>query len=110
MAYRRNLLDSIKNHLVVHVSLLKRAVGPTVPVSAELPTFNAILQAAHVPSRGLDHKLVHNQRGAQAMVLVQWEGLLPSLVTWEDSDQRQRDFPATSPWGQGGTLGGGPRQ
>ena len=38
--------------------------------------------------------------------MIHWEGLLASLATWEDPARLQQQFPATPPWGQGGTQGG----
>lgn len=41
---------------MVHVFLLKRVVGATVPVSAYLPPTNAFLQAEHTLARVLDQQ------------------------------------------------------
>uniref|UniRef100_A0A8R7QQL8 Chromo domain-containing protein n=1 Tax=Triticum urartu TaxID=4572 RepID=A0A8R7QQL8_TRIUA len=83
-AYRLNLPATSKIHPVVHVSLLKQALGATVPVSAELPPTNSVLQAEHVPTRILERKGVQKHGEHQAQVLVQWDGLPSSLATWED--------------------------
>lgn len=101
-AYRLNLPATSKIHPVVHVSLLKRALGATVPASAELPPTNTVLQAEHVPTRILERKCISKQGVQQPRVLVQWGSLPSSLATWDDPEQLQRAFPATPPWGQGG--------
>jgi hypothetical protein len=89
------------------VSLLKKAVGATVPVSAELPPPDSVLQAPHSPSQVLECKMVRSQGEMKLRTLIQWSDLPANLATWEDPEKLQEKFPSTPPWGQGGSQGGG---
>lgn len=113
VAYHLDLPDTSKIHPLVHVSLLKKVVGATVPVSAELPPPESVLQAPHSLSQVLECKMVRSQGEMKLRALVQWSELPADLATWEDPEKLQEQFPATPPWGQvkeGGMsrLAGGP--
>lgn len=106
VAYRLNLPPTSKIHHVVHVSLLKRAVGAEVPVNAQLPPPNTVLQAEHSPGGVLDKKLVRVDGTLETRVLIKWSDLPADLATWEDPVKLQQQYLASPPWGQGGPQGG----
>jgi transposase InsO family protein len=58
VAYKLNLPASSQIHVVVHVSLLKKAVGPDVLVSPQLPPSINVLQTVRAPAEILAHRLV----------------------------------------------------
>ena len=87
--------------------LPKKAVGATVPVSAELPPPDSILQAPHSPSQVLECKMVRSQGEMKLRTLIQWSELPTNLATWEDPEKLQEKFSSSPPWGQGGSQGGG---
>ena len=106
VAYKLKLPEVSKIHPVVHVSQLKKLVGPEIPVSSNLPPANTILQAEHTPACILGHKMVKMQGASQPRILVQWSDLPSSLATWEDLSDLQRRFPVAPAWGQVGSQEG----
>lgn len=106
VAYRLDLPETSKIHPVVHVSLLKLAVGATVQVNAELPPPDYVLQAPHSPNQVMECKLIRSQGETKLRTLVRWSDLPAALATWEDPKQLQQQFLSTPPWGQGGPQGG----
>ena len=106
VAYKLKLPEGSKTHPVVHVSQLKKLVGPEIPVSSTLPPANTILQAEHQPTCILGHKMIKTQGASQPRILVQWSDLPSSLDTWEDLSDLQRRFPVAPSWGQAGPQEG----
>lgn len=106
MAYKLELPEGSKIHLVVHVSQLKKMVTSDIPVSTTLPPTNTLLQAEHQPASILEHKLIKVQGALQPRVLVQWSELPPSLATWEEPQDLQLRFPMAPAWGQAGPQEG----
>uniref|UniRef100_A0A8R7Q3H5 Integrase catalytic domain-containing protein n=1 Tax=Triticum urartu TaxID=4572 RepID=A0A8R7Q3H5_TRIUA len=106
VAYKLQLPVDSKIHSVVHVSQLKKAVGPSTQVSCDLPPVNSILQAEHQPEAILDTKFIRVRGEMQPRLLVQWGALPASLATWEEPAELRRRFPAASAWGQASPQGG----
>jgi hypothetical protein len=104
VAYRLALPESSRIHPVIHVSQLKKAIGPNIQVQPVLPSPLDILQ---VPVRILQRRLRQQGPIAVGQALVQWSGQPEALATWEDVDDLKRRFPRAPAWGQAGSQGGG---
>jgi hypothetical protein len=90
VAYRLALPESSRIHSVLHVSQLKKAVGPHTQVQTIFPSPMDILQ---VPTRILQRRLRQQGNMAVSQVLVQWLGQPECLATWEDADELKQRFP-----------------
>jgi hypothetical protein len=107
VAYKLDLPATSKIHNVVHVSQLKLRLPASQSVSADISLLClddfAILQLQQVLARR------QIQRGGVMVprALVQWTGLQPSAVTWEDEHSLRRRFPGVLSWGQDSSQGGG---
>jgi hypothetical protein len=99
-AYKLDLPESSKIHSVVHVSLLKKQISPSVPVQDD--TALTCLQAAvnSAPQQILDTKLVQVGHAAIPHVLVRWSSVPTTWCTWEHEALLQERFPSSSAWGQ----------
>uniref|UniRef100_A0A0A9AFY1 Integrase catalytic domain-containing protein n=1 Tax=Arundo donax TaxID=35708 RepID=A0A0A9AFY1_ARUDO len=116
VAYKLQLPADSHIHPVVHVSQLKKAVGPDAIVSSELPPSVSVLQDIQTPACILDHKLIKRGKSTVARVLIQWKELLVDMATWEDLDEMRWRFPHSTAWGQavlqeeGNVTDGTPRE
>jgi ribosomal protein L21E len=84
VAYKLDLPEGSRIHSVVHVSLLKKAIRSSTPVSTQLPPTIDILHSVQAPVQVLAHRLVKRGNITKLQVLIQWEGLPVHLATWED--------------------------
>ena len=92
------------SHLVFHVSQLKKAIGATHQVIADLPSYFALnLMLEQI----LESRLVPHGTSRIQQVLVKWNNLPPSLATWEDYDALRQEFPRPAAWGQATFQGRG---
>jgi len=85
VAYRLQLPEGARIHLVFHCSLLKPFKG--IPEHADTTPFPAQFindQPVHTPLAILDHRRSSLEPHARWEVLVQWCGLSPDEATWED--------------------------
>jgi len=103
VAYRLALPETSRIHPIIHVSQLKKAIGPLVQVQTQLPSLDAL----RVPSRLLQRRLRQQGAVTVSQALVQWSGLPESLATWEDIDDLKRRFPRAPAWGQATAQGRG---
>lgn len=100
VAYKLELPPGILICPVVHVSLLKKALKPDTPVSADLPLQCVADSSGVQPEAILRRQLVKRGKAAVPHVLMQWTGLPTSLVTWENFRQLKQRFPDAPAWGQ----------
>lgn len=98
-AYRLQLPPSSKIHPVLHVSQLKKALGPHCQVQFELPPVDSHLA---IPVCVLQRRF--RQDGARAIPqgLIQWSDQAKPLATWEDLEELRQRFPRVPAWGQAG--------
>jgi hypothetical protein len=104
VAYKLEPPPSSSVHPVFHVSLLKPAPSTKYTVSPDLPDVDDTLQ---VPAAVLQRRLHPRQDGTVPQLLIKWSGLDASLVTWEDAEAIQQQFPQAPAWGQAGAQGEG---
>jgi hypothetical protein len=104
VAYRLDLPAHSSIHPVFHVSQLKKALGATHQVIADLPSDFALNL---VPEQILESRLVQRGNCRVQQVLVKWNNLPPSLATWEDYEALRQEFPRATAWGQAAFQGGG---
>jgi ribosomal protein L21E len=107
VAYKLNLPASSQIHAVVHVSLLKKAVGPDVLVSPQLPPSINVLQTVRAPAEILAHRLVRRGKTTQPQVLVRWQELPAHLATWEAAHDLHHLYKFSTAWGHAETQEGG---
>lgn len=81
VAYRLELPDDAQIHPVIHVSQLKRRVGPEINVSTVLPAFNAAGNVIIRPDRVLEYRQVKRSGCLRWEALIQWESLSAEEAT-----------------------------
>jgi len=107
VAYKLDLPSDVKIHPVVHVSQLKKHIGPQVQVSSYLSSIPVDHSAELLPVAVINTKLVTRSSSVVQQLLVQWSGLPASLATWEENHDCRHRFPEAPAWGQPGFHGGG---
>ncbi|XP_076941485.1 uncharacterized protein LOC143611055 [Bidens hawaiensis] len=90
VAYRLDLPKEAQVHPVFHVSLLKKASGPSTQTSM-IPTIASRFSLR--PLKVLDSRVIKRRNSAAGQVLVQWKDLPISDATWEYRDEFQCRFP-----------------
>ncbi|KAH9801518.1 hypothetical protein KPL71_001066 [Citrus sinensis] len=94
VAYKLQLSEGAKFHLVFHVSLLKKAMGESTTTTVELPPIDdegvIMLQSESIVDT---HWL---KRGGKLIEqsLVHWNKLPPEEATWEDATLIRQNFPS----------------
>ncbi|PRQ56667.1 putative nucleotidyltransferase, Ribonuclease H [Rosa chinensis] len=107
VAYRLELPPSSKIHPVFHVSLLKKRVGDSAPLSQTLPQFDEKGMINWLPERVLDMSVVHKKKKAITQWLIQWSGLPKEDATWEEAHSIMARFPDFGNRGRLATQGAG---
>jgi len=94
IAYRLQLPASAKIHLVFHVSLLKKYVGPLPFTLGAVPDMDELGMIAVEPVAVLARKL--GKRGNKAIVylLIQWSNKPKEEATWELYTNIKTRFPS----------------
>ncbi len=91
VAYKLRLPEGARIHPVFHVSMLKKQVGKTSPISTELPPI-ADGDIAVEPEAILDTRWVKRGSGFAEESLVQWKKLPKEDATWEDTQELRSRF------------------
>ncbi|KAK6162149.1 hypothetical protein DH2020_001990 [Rehmannia glutinosa] len=84
VAYKLQLPLTSRIHPVFHVSLLKKRIGASDSVSADLPVFDAEGKVIMHPISILDRRLVKRNNTGVPQVLIRWAHLPVEEATWED--------------------------
>lgn len=105
VAYRLDLPQDCKIHLVVHVSLLKSHIPPHLQASNYLSGIPRDPDLMVVPIAFIDNRSVRYGSATHAQVLVQWQGLPLIMCTWEGVQDLRCCFPTAPVWGQNGFQG-----
>lgn len=93
VAYKLRLPAHSKIHPVFHVSLLKKHVGATPIVAAELPEFNEADYCPLTPEAVLQRRLIQRQDHPVTQWLIRWHGLDSDQASWEDQTFIEQQFP-----------------
>eukprot|EP00268_Persea_americana_P064078 TRINITY_DN8393_c1_g1_i1.p2 TRINITY_DN8393_c1_g1~~TRINITY_DN8393_c1_g1_i1.p2 ORF type:complete len:393 (+),score=41.64 TRINITY_DN8393_c1_g1_i1:5704-6882(+) len=96
VAYRLELPPGSQVHNVFHVSLLKKYVGPSIPVSPEISTVSNTSDSPCIPQPEviLASRIIHKGKYHPGKeVLVQWFGAPPEDAPWENSWRFSRMYP-----------------
>jgi hypothetical protein len=100
IAYRLDLPPRSLVHPVFHVSQLKAFTPDHSPVYSKLPDAPLLDIAELTPPQAiLDRRLVKRGNEVVTQALIQWSGLPPSLVTWEDYHVHWNRYPSMVAWG-----------
>lgn len=105
--YKLKLPATSKIHLVVHVSILKKAVAPDTQVCSNLPDICWGQDNAVTPEAILQTRLLKMANGTHSQVLVKWTGMPPHMSTWESLSDMQEQFLDALAWGQASSQGEG---
>lgn len=97
VAYELQLPTGAKTHPVLHVSQLKKHIGPTNQVVAELPEMDPQGQFMLVPVKVLDKRIVKRNNAAAGQWLVQWAHALEEEATREFAEEMMQKFPNLKP-------------
>ena len=89
VAYRLDLPPGSKNHLVFHVSILKKQLGTTYKIDSPLPLVSET--SGHLQPQPIAVLNSRNNRRKREL-LIQWQGLPTTDVTWEDEYQLRNKF------------------
>lgn len=84
-------------HPVIHVSQLKKHVGPHARVVADLPPMDPQHQLLLIPLRVLETRIVKRNNSAAGQWLVEWAHTPREEATWEFADDMMQKFPHLKP-------------
>ncbi|KAI9157842.1 hypothetical protein LWI28_028922 [Acer negundo] len=95
VAYKLELPSTSRLHPVFHVTVLKKRVGNSSPISSDLPAFDIEGNLLIRPIIALRYRNWKKGRGMTKVwqVLVQWQGVPTEEATWEDYDEMVERFP-----------------
>lgn len=102
VAYRLDLPDDARIHLVIHVSQLNRHIPASIQVDTDLSQFLTKPDNSVNPLQFQSARMVRMGSSSILQVQIQREGLPPSLLTWEEVSDLRRRYPTSPAWGQAG--------
>lgn len=102
VAYRLELPQGSLIHPVVHVSLLKKAIRPAIPVCSDLPVHCVEQDDQVQPEAVLRRQLIKRGGAAVPYGLIRWTNLTDDLATWKNLRQLRQRFPQAPAWGHTG--------
>ena len=90
MAYKVELLDSLRVHPVLHVSCLKKVIGENLPIQTILPELDEEGKIILEPKAVMETRT--RQLGNQSIseYLIKWKNLPTKDSTWEDENFIQK--------------------
>ena len=92
VAYRLQLPKGVGLHLVFHISLLKKSIGPADVASSALPVPIEDMEEGE-PLAMLNERVIYNDTVLLTQVLMQWSHLHPDNTTWEYLPDLLQRFP-----------------
>jgi hypothetical protein len=105
VAYKLQLPATSKIHPVVHVSQLKRAIGPQDRVSTYFPM--SLMHSFLVqPEKILQERVIRRGSKETPQVRVQWTSLPDDCTTWEGLYSLVNQYPQAPAWGQAAVSAG----
>lgn len=93
VAYRLQLPEGVTNHLLFHVSLLKKATAATDSSQTELPPNAEEAEEIMEPRAILQKRIMYEGKVPLTQILVQWSHLHPDHTTWEYLPNLLKQFP-----------------
>nr|KYP41303.1 Transposon Ty3-G Gag-Pol polyprotein [Cajanus cajan] len=93
VAYKLQLPDTTRIHLVFHISLLKKFVGSPSQQYIPLPLTTTEFGPSVHPFQVLNVRTIMRHSKPVPQILIQWGSLGPSTSTWEDVQEIQDSFP-----------------
>ncbi|KAF8407228.1 hypothetical protein HHK36_006355 [Tetracentron sinense] len=109
IAYRLELPQNTRLHLVFHVSLLKKYVGPNVVVNRTIPAVLDTGVISPLPRSILDYCWTRQDHKMLEKLMVQWDCLPFKDASWVERSQFKLQIPTFNLAGQGCFSRGGLR-
>nr|GEY07080.1 transposon Ty3-G Gag-Pol polyprotein [Tanacetum cinerariifolium]GEY17097.1 transposon Ty3-G Gag-Pol polyprotein [Tanacetum cinerariifolium] len=95
VAYKLALPNGSQIHNVLHVSLLRKHIGPVVhPVAVTLPPVTNEDMILPQPEAVIDHRVIHKGKyrpNSEALVI--WKGARIEDATWENEWRFHKSYP-----------------
>ena len=91
MAYKLELPEGSRIHLVIHVSQLKKHIPKDVAVTEDLTSVSTDPFQVQLPMKILQTRVIQGGANMIKQVLVQWSSMPEEMVTWEDEADVPRD-------------------
>lgn len=94
VAYRLALPPGSQIHNVVHVSLLRKHLGPVTPASTHLPPVADDSTILPQPEAVLDRRVIRKGKyRPKSEILVKWKGATAEDATWENEWRFSKSYP-----------------